>query len=364
MLTALLVIVILVLLIVAHEFGHFIVAKLSGVKVEEFGVGYPPRAVTFGTWRGTEYTLNWLPFGGFVRLFGDVGDDTHGKGSLVDAPRWKQALILVAGVAMNALMAWVLLVLAFRMGVLQPIDAPIPGEASHIIIAQVVQGSPAAAASLKPGDELTDITDAAGDRIIDTFTPDAVVAFVRDHAGEPLLVSYVHEGAAQQTRITPAQGVLPGNAGTPALGVQLALVAARAEGWGASLHDATTETVQAYRSTAVSLWSLVAGAAAGAPDLSEVVGPVGIVSYVGSASQNGAGAVLMLAALISVNLSIINLIPIPALDGGRLAVLALEAVMRRRAPKLAVQLLNTAGISLVVLLMVVVTYHDIARLLA
>src|SRR3989344_6786088 len=117
MLTVLLVIAILVLLIVAHELGHFIAAKVFGVRVEEFGVGYPPRAFTFGKIGDTEYTLNWIPFGGFVRLYGDEGEGQHGRGSLVDSPRWKQAVILVAGVAMNAIAAWALFAFAFHLGV-------------------------------------------------------------------------------------------------------------------------------------------------------------------------------------------------------------------------------------------------------
>src|SRR3569832_2217708 len=106
--TAFLVIAILVLLIVVHELGHFIAAKIFGVKVIEFGIGYPPRALTFGIWGGTEYTLNWIPFGGFVRLFGDDDDGRHGKGTFIDAPRWRQAVILVAGVTMNLIAAWAL----------------------------------------------------------------------------------------------------------------------------------------------------------------------------------------------------------------------------------------------------------------
>jgi regulator of sigma E protease len=111
------------------------------------------------------------------------------------------------------------------------------------------------------------------------------------------------------------------------------------------------------------LWNLVRGASTGGLDISEVVGPVGIVNYVGQASQNGIGAVLLLAAVISVNLAIINLIPIPALDGGRLAVLAIEGALRRDAPRLVLQLLNAIGIALIITLMLVVTYNDIARLL-
>src|SRR3954467_14669268 len=102
MMTIVLVIAILVLLIVVHELGHFIVAKLMKVRVEEFGIFYPPRAFLLGTWGKTEYTINWLPLGGFVRLYGDDSNVDHGRGSIVDAPRYVQALILIAGVTANA----------------------------------------------------------------------------------------------------------------------------------------------------------------------------------------------------------------------------------------------------------------------
>src|SRR3990167_2246912 len=108
MTTALLVIAILVVLIVAHEFGHFIAAKIFKVRVEEFGEGYPPRAFLFGKIGETEYTFNWLPFGGFVRLFGDEGEKEHGPHSFIDAKRSVQVVILIAGVAANAILAWAL----------------------------------------------------------------------------------------------------------------------------------------------------------------------------------------------------------------------------------------------------------------
>src|SRR3984957_20310006 len=121
--TILLVIIILVFLIIVHELGHFIAAKIFGVKVQEFGIGYPPRAFLFGTIGETEYTLNWIPFGGFVRLFGEQEDaQEHGRGSFVDAPRWKQAIILVAGVMMNAITAWALFSIALGIGVPQIVD--------------------------------------------------------------------------------------------------------------------------------------------------------------------------------------------------------------------------------------------------
>ncbi|MCR4325856.1 MAG: RIP metalloprotease [Patescibacteria group bacterium] len=364
MLTALLVIGILVLLIVVHELGHFVAAKLSGVKVEEFGVGYPPRAFTLVKLGGTEYTLNWIPFGGFVRLFGDVGEGEHGRGSLVDAPRWKQALILVAGVAMNALTAWILFAVAFHIGVPQPIDAPMAGEETRIVIVDVVPGSPAFAAGLSAGDILVDMTDENGERAIDAWTPDAVVAFVGERAGEPIDVTFVHEGETKHATLIPAQGVLESEAGKPALGVALVLVASRSEPWGDALYDAYFATIDTFKNVFDSLAALVGRLTSGHPSLSGVVGPVGIVGYVHDASQNGFGAVLILAAIISVNLSIFNLIPIPALDGGRLLTLGVEAVLRRAAPRLITQALNALGVAFIILLMVVVTYQDILRLIA
>src|SRR3989344_2679537 len=361
MVTALLVIAILVLLIVAHELGHFFAAKIFGIRVEEFGIGYPPRAFTFGRLGETEYTLNWIPFGGFVRLFGDEGQAEHGRGSFVDAPRWKQALVLIAGVAMNAVVAYLLFAVALHLGVPKPVNTALPGQHVQLIVSDIVPGSPADAAGIKPGDEITGVSDTKGTRI-ETLTATSVVDFVRSRGGNPVNISYIHAGANSTATMTPANAVLPNAAAQPALGIALVLITTEQEPWSTAFADAFPATRSAFKMVANDLWILLEGAIRGAPDLASVVGPVGIVSYVGAASQNGLGAVLMFAALISINLAIINLIPIPALDGGRLFVLGIEAIMRRAAPRLAIQALNALGVALIVLLMVVVTYNDVARL--
>lgn len=361
MTTVLLVLGILVFLIVVHEIGHFAAAKLFKVKVEEFGIGYPPRAFLIAVIKGTEYTLNWLPFGGFVRLYGEHGE-THVKGSFAGAPHYAQAVILIAGVTMNAIAAWFLFAGALAVGVPRVITDRAQIEHAQLFVNTVVPGSPADAAGIRGGDEITQIIDSNGKQV--GLTPMEVVNFVGDRGGKPLDVTYRREAEVFQATIIPAHAVVSQAADRPAIGLGLVLVTDDAMPVWQALKEAGPRTMGAFRDTVNGLWKLVRDAAAGEPDLKEIVGPVGLVDFVGNASRHGAGHVLALAAFISVNLAIINLVPIPALDGGRLFLLGIEAIIRHPPNKLAVQLLNFAGVLLIIFLMVTVTYNDIARLLA
>lgn len=358
--TALLVIGILVLLIVAHEFGHFAAAKIFGVKVQEFGIGFPPRAYRIGTWGGTEYTLNWIPFGGFVKLFGEEEGSEHGKGSLIDSPRWKQAVILVAGVTANLIIAWILFASAYSVGILHVVDDA-PAGTGQLLVTDVVLGSPADAAGLKAGDEVIDIRDEENEQA--DLTPDGVLAFVSERGGEDIEVTYARGSATTSAIVRPAHAVISSESGRPAIGLGLAIVTSESLPLGQSLQAATISTYNTLRLSLGGLWDIVKSALQGNPSLENVTGPVGIIGAVGEASRSGWGYVLSLAAFISVNLAIINLIPIPALDGGRLAIVGIEALMRREAPKLAMQVLNALGIALIIMLMITVTYQDILRLI-
>lgn len=361
MLTALLVIAILVLLIVVHEFGHFIAAKVFGVQVDEFGIGYPPRAFLFGKWGGTEYTLNWIPFGGFVRLFGDEGEARLGKGSFADAPRYKQALILVAGVLGNIVAAWILFTGAYASGILHVVDEPnLPGV--RLMVTDVVTGSPADAAGIIAGDVVIDVSDSKG--VHAALSPDNISQFVSTRGGQDISITYVRTEATSTATLRPAHAVIAQEAGRPAIGIGLALVTSESVPLPQAMRDAFVSTYNTFDLVGKGLFALIRDSLRGTADLQSVTGPIGLVTAVGAASQNGIGYVLSLAAFISVNLAVINLIPIPALDGGRLVVVGIEAFMRRSAPRLAVQLLNTVGIALIILLMITVTYNDIARLIA
>ena len=364
--TVLLVVGILVFLIVAHELGHFIAAKIFKVKVDEFGIGYPPRAFTFGRWGGTEYTLNWLPFGGFVRLFGEHGDPPAGgsrKGSFAGAPKYAQAIILLAGVAANALVAWFLFAGALTVGIPRVIMERGQLEGAQLFVNTVVSGSPAEAAGIRVGDEVTRIVETSKGTVAE-LTPQQVVTFIGSRGGEPVEVTYRREENIFTSTMIPAHAVVEKSADRPAIGLGLVLVTDEALSFWQALQESGPRTIAAFKETIIGLWGLVRDAAAGEPSLKSIVGPVGLVDFVGNASRHGMGHVLALAGFISVNLAIINLIPIPALDGGRLALLGVEAILRRPPHRITVQAFNFLGVALIIFLMITVTYNDIARLLA
>lgn len=361
MTTALLVIGILVVLIVAHELGHFIVAKIFKVRVQEFGVGYPPRAFLFGKFGGTEYTLNWLPLGGFVRLFGDEGEAERGPGSFVDANRLVQAMILVAGVLANAILAWALFAGALAYGIPRVVDTPISNGQTHLVVADVVPGSPAEAGGIIAGDEILSVADSKG-LSPDFLSPEQISAFVQSRGGQQVSFTYARADATSTVMIRPAHAVIADKAGRPAVGVALVLVNSGGMSWQDAMYESLFRTRDAFKSVASGLWGIVREAFSGHPNLAGIVGPVGLVGVVSDAASHGIGNVLALAGFISVNLVIINLLPFPVLDGGRLVLLIIEAIRRRSVPRMAVQLLNVLGVVLIALLMITVTYNDIARL--
>ncbi|PIR82832.1 hypothetical protein COU20_00205 [Candidatus Kaiserbacteria bacterium CG10_big_fil_rev_8_21_14_0_10_59_10] len=368
MTTILLVVGILVFLIIVHELGHFAVAKFFKVKVEEFGVGYPPRALLLGTWGGTKYTLNWLPFGGFVRLYGEQGEGEtrpgRTSGKFTDAPRFAQALILVAGVAMNALAAWFLFTGALMMGVPQVVEPHLAGENARLIVSQVLPSSPAAGAGLIAGDEIIGLRDVESGAEA-ALTPDSVTAFVSERGGRQIELTYERGGRSAVAYVYPAHSVVQSAAERPAIGVGLVIMEHTPLPFAQALREAGGRTIYAFELVGRGLSEIGRGIVGGNRNvLDEVVGPVGLVGIVGDASKHGIGSILSLAAFISVNLVIINLLPIPALDGGRLVLLGVESAMRRSAPRTVAQLLNALGVAFIIVLMVTVTYQDIARLLS
>ncbi len=360
---------VLVALIVVHEFGHFVVAKLSGMRVDEFGIGYPPRA--WGFKRGeTEYTLNWLPFGGFVKIYGeDMEEKLPGAASHPDSrafssrPRILQALVLLAGIAMNLLFAYVLITATLVMGTpraLNPEELATATNAS-IVVAGVLPGSPAEKAGLKTGDSLESARVGANEwrgTSIDEFTK-----FVGSDTQKELMAISVVRGS--DTRIvfaTPEAGGIPSDPTRPGLGVQLAVVGTVPVSlWKAPIEGAVL-TWEVTKETAIALAKFFGSIFTFTADLAQVSGPIGIAGAVGSASSQGLAALLTITALISINLALINILPIPALDGGRLLFVIIEAITRRPLKPVVANTMNMVGFGFLILLMLVVTAHDVFKL--
>lgn len=368
-----LLIVILVALILVHELGHFIVAKLSGMRVDEFGIGYPPRALTLGKIGETEYTLNWLPFGGFVKIYGEdrdskdtdhVGDTTSHMGrAFSDKNRFLQALVLLAGIAMNLIFAWVLISGSLAFGTPRALDDSEIAQAKDAVVtvSDILPGSPAEDAGMKAGDSILKVI--ADKETFVPLDPKAFTDFVaKDTTGTPITFDIRRDGEEIVLSAVPATHVIPAMPDRMALGIGVAVVGTvpvplyRAPILGAEY------TWEITKETAAGLAHFFLGIVTFSANLSQVTGPVGIAGAVGTASKAGLSSLVSLTAIISINLALINLIPIPALDGGRLLFVIIESITRRRINSNIAATVNTVGFGLLILLMVVVTVHDVWKL--
>lgn len=364
-------VVVLVALIVVHEFGHFVVAKLSGMRVDEFGIGYPPRA--WGFKKGeTEYTLNWLPFGGFVKIFGEDMEEKLPGAETAPAsasrafsarPRILQAATLVAGIAMNLLFAYVLITATLLMGTpraLAPEEYATAKDVS-VAIAGVLPESPAAKAGLIPGDYVVSATQ--GEAVWSGTDTDAFTAFVAsDTAKDPITLSVLRAGEEKSLTVTPQTGTIASDPTRPALGVQLAVVGVVPVSLLQAPIEGAVLTWEITKETAIALVHFFGGIFSFSADLSQVSGPIGIAGAVGNASSQGLASLLTITALISINLALINILPVPALDGGRLLFVLIESITRRPIRPSVANAMNTVGFGLLILLMLVVTANDVLKL--
>jgi regulator of sigma E protease len=355
MLTTLIIFVALLsLLIFVHEFGHFFVARRSGMAVEEFGFGFPPRL--WGTKRGkTIYSINWIPLGGFVRIKGESGEDADAPDSFSGRPMAARLAVIVAGVAMNVALAWFLLSAGFLVGLPQIIEGDAPGRTVtnvEIHVYDVIKGSPADEAGLKRGDTLVAIGGS-------TFAAiEEVSAFTAGHDGEPLAFQVKRDGEVVAVSVTPT---LIKETGRPGIGASLFETGFVSYPWYLAPWEGAKATVGFLKEITAALFGffrdlLFAGRVS--PDLS---GPVGIAVLTGEVAKLGFRYVIQFAALLSLNLAVVNVLPLPALDGGRLAFLLVEAVRRRAVSRRLEGIVHSLGFVALIGLVLVVTYRDLVR---
>jgi regulator of sigma E protease len=331
-------------MLLVHEIGHFVAARLLKIEVVEFGIGLPPRMLTLFTWKGTKFSLNWIPLGGFNMFKGE--DDPAVPGGLASHKPWKRLIVLLAGVSMNLLTA----VLAYSILFTQ---IGIPDNNTTVIYA-TEEGAPAAQAGLQQGDI---VLLAAGQPITD---PDSLIAVTHQNLGQPLALVVARDGEEVELTVTP-RSEWPENSGP--MGVMLASPYVPASSWFATLPFSFEVTGQDIGNLLSLPGRLIAGTAS--PEEGQIGGPrtiwnffqAAVASDVQSRQPGDDGQTqptyytLMVIIGLSISLGVFNLLPIPALDGGRILFLLPELLFRRAIPaKYQVAINGTAFILLIVLL--------------
>lgn len=359
--------IILLVLVLVHEFGHFFSAKKFGIRVDEFGFGFPPKL--FGVKYGeTEYTFNLLPIGGFVKIFGENPNEENTSGldkerSMVNKPKWQQAIVLFAGVSANFLLAWFLFSFGFMSGLPTSVGSEVKGyelKDINLVVVSVIPESPAEKVGLKSGDKIVFIK--SGKESTSYVSPETIKSFVVASPNKELEIGYVRgkNNEIKNIKITPVASSVDSQ---PQIGISMDQIGIAKLPFFTALWEGMKLTLNITKSTTVGLYALFRDGIQGNGSLSSVTGPVGMVGIVGDAYEFGFVYLFSFAALISINLAIINLVPFPALDGGRLFFLLIEKIKGSRINPKVANVANMVGFGILILLMLVVTYHDVARLL-
>jgi len=353
--TVLIFIIVLGILVFVHELGHFVTAKKMGMKVEEFGFGFPPRAWSKKGKDGVVYSVNWIPLGGFVKIKGESGESRGDEDSFSHHKPWKRAIVLCAGVAMNFLLCAVLLSIGFAIGLPQAVDQAALEQGIvkdyKLQVVSVLDGKPAKEAGIKIGDVILSIDG-------------------QDILGVKNFLEYVSPRIGQTASYKIQRGedifikeVEVVNIGEDRGGIGIGLVETgiishpihKAVWQGFKLTGyLTKEIVFAFGNI---LKNLVIGKPAGV----QVAGPVGIAVLTGQVAQLGFIYILQFTALLSLNLAIINFMPFPALDGGRLLFLGIEKIRRKPVSQKIESIVHATGFAILMLLVIVITFQDVIR---
>jgi regulator of sigma E protease len=336
-------IAVLGVLIFVHEFGHFIAMKAFKVEVEEFGFGYPPTILKLFTWKGTKFTLNWIPFGGFTRPKGE--NDPSVPGSLAAASPWKRIMIMLAGPLMNLLLAIVIFIVIYGM------IGSLP-DRNRVQLVDIAPNTPAAQAGLKAGDILVSVGG------IEIHSLDTVRNVIYGNLGKPLDFKFLRDGVTQNVIITPVTN--PGSSG--AVGIYMSypmkpynVFAAIPESFS-TLYDYGRELVSMLGRIVQGQTSTPEGRLVGLKGMYDMYAQV----REGNATPGVPKAVGALAFIssVSISLGLMNLLPIPALDGGRIAFALPEIIIRRRIPPKYEMIVNFVSFALLILLMLYINLQD------
>ncbi len=351
-------IIVLGILIFVHELGHFLVAKKSGVRVDEFAIGFPPRIFSFRKGE-TEYSLNLIPFGGYVKIFGETPEDgatdKAAKNSLINKSKFTQALVMVAGVTFNVILAALIFFILFIKGVEFNTElVPYVTEESQVRVTYVVEDSLADQSGIVPGDIVKSVQVQDGD-VITEHEEMLATLFATEKQPTTVVAESANRGQYEVTFTPQTTDTKFGFSLTDSVYIQTNVLTAAKYAFFATGHM--------FKLTFVGLVEFFGDLFTGRANMQEVAGPVGIVGLVDQAAENGLNDLLVLTAIISINLAVLNLMPFPALDGGRLAVIVIESIIRRDLDYKKVAVVNLVGFVLLISLMILLTVHDVRNLL-
>jgi regulator of sigma E protease len=375
-------------LVVVHELGHFLVARRNGVEAEEFGIGFPPALLRrrIKSKRGDfDFTWNLLPLGGFVKLKGEHDTDTA-PGSFGAAGVWAKTKIMAAGVVMNAITAFVLFTVVALVGMPKLVDNQFTVKSDthvskqQLFVGYVEPNSPASRAGLKAGDKLLSIT--AANHVVSLAAADALPNITKSFAGEKVHVKYSRAGDAAKTVTTVLRttNVVDASKKTDNpkgyLGISPSSYTMQRSTWSAPIvavgvmGQFTALTFQGLGHALAGLGGIVSGAVTGNSSArhnaqteasSQVSGPVGIFFILKDGSLLGYEYVLFIIAVISLTLAIMNILPIPALDGGRLWLTLVSRAFGKPLSQRTEEIVNASGFALLMVLILLITFVDVKR---
>jgi len=371
MMTIIIFIIVLGVLIFVHELGHYLVAVRNGIKADEFGFGFPPRI--FGVvkddkagkykiiWGGkniksenTVFSLNAIPLGGFVKIKGEDGENND-EDSFISKSAWTRIKVLSAGVAMNFLLAWFLLAIVFSQGVPQSVGDESDVKNAKVQISQVISTSPAKEMGLSIGDTVLEAENADGTKKIEIGKIEELQKFINENKGKEIILSVKRGEDILKLRGTPRQKY-PDDQGS--LGVGLARTALIKYHWYEAIGGSLVAVFELTKLIIVTLFSILGKLIVGAKQSVDVAGPIGIAFMTKQAVAMGWIYLLQFTAMLSINLAIINAFPFPALDGGRILFILIEKIKGSPVSQKVEQVFHTVGFSLLILLMVFVTFRD------
>ena len=349
-------IVILGLLVFVHELGHFIMAKRSGMRVQEFGFGFPPRL--FGIRRGeTVYSINWIPLGGFVKIVGEDGGPTSDPRAFMNKGFWQRLSTLLAGVGMNFVLAWFLLFLGFAV-VKTPVEYVDQGDLAggriheqYLAVVAVEPESPAERTGFKPGDIIFRVDGQVFTEI------DPLIEYTRSRAGQSVVYELKRGDQILVKDAVPRSTPPPGGGAVGFAPAKIAVVTY-------PILSSLKYSVIAFSNKVMGIVFAFGGLLGELFSTGKVVeglsGPIGIAVLTRDFAILGIVYLVQFTAVLSINLAIINALPFPALDGGRVLFLIIEKIRGRASVKWE-RIANVVGFSLLILLIIAVSFQDIGR---